>query len=113
MRPNPKKLNALQLRTLAILQTIARQPDLADPPEQDGTVDDFRRCRMGTAITCTSARRWSRRATPADWAIRTCSTHWRAKACCATGSAGLPSLTLEGRNYHTGIDTTLLHGADH
>ena len=38
MRPNPKKLNALQLRTLAILQAIARQPDLADPPEQDGTV---------------------------------------------------------------------------
>jgi hypothetical protein len=38
VRPNPKKLNALQLRTLAILQAIARQPDFADPPHQDGTV---------------------------------------------------------------------------
>ena len=36
VRPNPKKLNALQLRTLAILQAIARRPDLAGPPEQDG-----------------------------------------------------------------------------
>jgi hypothetical protein len=29
------------------------------------------------------------------------------------GPAGLRHLTLEGRNYQTGIDTTLLHGADH
>lgn len=42
MRPlsasNPKRLNALQLRTLAILQAIARDPVYAEPPDADGTV---------------------------------------------------------------------------
>jgi hypothetical protein len=38
VRPNPKKLNALQLRTMAILQAIARETAFAEPPHQDGTV---------------------------------------------------------------------------
>jgi hypothetical protein len=38
MRPNPKKLNALQLKTLAILQAMARDQWLANPPDADGTV---------------------------------------------------------------------------
>jgi hypothetical protein len=38
MRPNPKKLNPLQLRTLVLLQALARERAFADPPKPDGTV---------------------------------------------------------------------------
>jgi hypothetical protein len=38
MRANPKKLNALQLKTLAILQAMAAESSFADPPAEDGTV---------------------------------------------------------------------------
>lgn len=38
MRPNPKKLNALQLKTLALLQAMAGEGAFADPPAEDGTV---------------------------------------------------------------------------
>jgi hypothetical protein len=37
-RPNPLKLNALQARTLTILQELARVPNFASPPEEDGSV---------------------------------------------------------------------------
>jgi hypothetical protein len=38
MRPNPKKLNALQLKTLVLLQAMAREEDFAEPAAEDGTV---------------------------------------------------------------------------
>jgi hypothetical protein len=38
MRPNPKKLNALQLKTLAILQAMAGDSAFADEPAEDGTI---------------------------------------------------------------------------
>jgi hypothetical protein len=112
VRTNPKKLNALQLRTLAILQAIARQPHLADPPEQDGTVSIHTlphrhgdHMHVGTAIV--SARDATGLANPnvLNALVR--------KGLVRHGPAGLPYLTLEGRDYQTGVDTTLLHGADH
>ena len=37
LRSNPSRLNALQLKTLAILQALARERDFAHPPDDDGT----------------------------------------------------------------------------
>lgn len=37
-RTNPLKLNPLQLKTLAILQALAREPGFADPPDAEGLV---------------------------------------------------------------------------
>jgi hypothetical protein len=112
VRTNPKKLNALQLRTLAILQAIARQPDLADPPEQDGTVSIHTlphrhgdHLHLGAATV--SARDASGLGNP------NVLNALARKGLMRAGPAGLPHLTLEGRNYQTGIDTTLLHRADH
>jgi hypothetical protein len=109
---NPKKLNALQLKTLAILQAIAREPDFADPPEQDGTVSIHTlphrhgdHMHLGAAIV--SARDATGLGNPnvLNALVR--------KGLVRHGHAGLPGLTLEGRNYQTGLDTRLLHGADH
>jgi hypothetical protein len=112
VRPNPKKLNALQLRTLALLQVIARQPALADPPEQDGAVSIHTlphqhgdHLHVGAAVV--SARDATGLGNP------NVLNALARKGLLRHGAAGLPSLTLEGRNYQTGLDTTLLHGADH
>ena len=37
-KKNPLKLNALQLRTLTILQQLARSPDHAQPGDEEGSV---------------------------------------------------------------------------
>jgi hypothetical protein len=112
VRPNPKKLNSLQLRTLAILQAIARQPALADPPEQDGTVSIHSlphrhgdHLHVGGAVV--SARDASGLGNP------NVLNALARKGLVRHGPAGLPGLTLEGRNYQTGILATLLHDADH
>jgi hypothetical protein len=38
MRPDPNKLIPLQLKTPAILQAMAEDQGLANPPDEDGTV---------------------------------------------------------------------------
>jgi hypothetical protein len=112
VRPNPKKLNALQLRTLAILQEIAQQSDFADPPHQDGTVSIHTlphrhgdHLHVGTVVI--SSRDASGLDNP-----NVMNTLAR-KGLLHLGPAGLPSLTLEGRNYPTGIAAAVLHAADH
>ena len=112
MRPNPQKLNALQLRTLAILQAIARQQTMADPPDQDGTVSIHTlphrhgdHLHIGAAVV--SARHTTGLGNP------NVLNALARKGLLRHGSGGLPSLTLQGRDYPTGIVATLLHGADH
>jgi hypothetical protein len=112
VRPNPKKLNPLQLRTLALLQAIARQPGLADPPHQDGTVSIHTlphrhgdHLHVGAAVVST------RDATGLD--NPSVMNALARKGLLHLGPAGLPSLTLEGRNYQTGIAAAVLRAADH
>lgn len=112
VRPNPKKLNALQLRTLAILQAIARQPDFADPPRQDGTVSLHTmphrhgdHLHVGTAVI--SARDASGLDNP------NVINALARKGLLRHGPAGLPALTPEGRDYPTGRAAAVLHAADH
>jgi hypothetical protein len=108
MRPNPKKLNALQLRRLAILQAMAEDHGLANPPDEDGTVlihslpsahgDHF---HVGRAVV--SARHATGLANPnvMNALIR--------KGLLLAGAAGVPILTAEGRGYDTGIADQILH----
>jgi hypothetical protein len=61
MRANPSRLNALQLKTLAILQALARERGFAHPPDADGTVL-IHTLPMPMATTSTSGARWCWRA---------------------------------------------------
>lgn len=112
MRPNPKKLNALQLRTLAILQAIAQQPAFADPPHQDGTVSIHTLPRRhGDHLHVGAALVSARDATGLD--NPNVMNALARKGLLRHGPAGLPSLTLEGRDYPTGIAGAVLHTAGH
>ncbi len=108
MRANPKRLNPLQLKTLTILQEMAQDQHLANPPDPDGTVlihslphahgDHF---HVGRAVV--SARDATGLANPNVMSalIR--------KGLLLAGAAGVPILTAEGRSYHTGIADQILH----
>ena len=110
-RPNPKKLNALQLRTLAILQAIARQPAFADPHD-DGTVSIHTLPhRHGDHLHVGGAVIAARDATGLD--NPNVINALARKGLLRHGPAGLPSLTREGRDYPTGIDAAVVHVADH
>ena len=108
MRPNPKKLNPLQLKTLAILQAMAQDPDLANPPDADGTVlihslphahdDHF---HVGPGVV-------SRRDATGLGNPNVMSALVR-KGLLLAGAAGVPILTAEGRGYETGIADQILH----
>ncbi len=112
MRPNPKKLNSLQLKTLTLLQALARERAFADPPKPGGAVslhtlsqahgDHF---HVGPAVV--SVRDATGRGNPSV-------LHALArKGLLLEGRSGLPVLTAEGLAYHTWIDAELLHGEDH
>ena len=112
VRPNPKKLNGLQLRTLAILQAIARQPAFAGSPDQDGSVSIHTLPhRHGDHLHVGAALVSARDATGLD--NQNVMNALARKGLLRHGAAGLPSLTLEGRSYRTGIDAAVLHAADH
>lgn len=53
-RTNPLKLNPLQLKTLAILQALAREPGFADPRTRKASCASAL-IRSRTATMCTSA----------------------------------------------------------
>jgi hypothetical protein len=111
-RANPGKLNALQLKTLAILQALARERDFANPPDPDGSVlihtlpyahgDHF---HIGRAVVL--ARDATGLANPnvMNALVR--------KGLLLGGPAGMPILTGAGLGYETGIAARVLHGADH
>jgi hypothetical protein len=112
MRSNPKKLNALQLKTLAILQAMAAERDFADPPDRDGTVlihsmphahgDHF---HVGPAAVL------ARDTTGLD--NPNVMNALARKGLLLGGPAGLPVLTPEGLAYDTGIAAQILHQTDH
>ena len=107
-RVNPKKLNALQLRTLAVLQLLAADPAFANPPDEDGSVlirglpdphgDHFH-------LTAGTVR--MRDATglhnPAVYGALV------RKGLVLGGMAGMPVLTREGLAYETGLGARILH----
>ena len=108
---NPLGLNALQLRTLTLLQALARLPDHAQSSE-NGAVrvshlphphgDHF---HLGNAVV--AARDASGLANPSAWAAL------ERKGLIRSEFPLAAVLTAEGINYDTGMTRQILHGADH
>lgn len=112
VRPNPKKLNPLQLKTLAILQAMAREQAFADPPDQDGTVSIHSLPhRHGDHIHVGAAVVSARDAT--GLGNRNVLNALARKSLLRHGPAGLPRVTPEGLGYPTGLDAVILQSTDH
>jgi hypothetical protein len=113
MRPNPKKLNRLQLKTLAILQAMAQDQWLANPPDADGTVlihslPHAHGDHLHVGSTVVRARDATGLGNP------NVMTALVRKGLVLGGIPGPPILTAEGLGYETGIAAEILHGAaDH
>lgn len=111
-RPNPMKLNALQAKTLAILQEIARVPGMTDAADATGVVairalpqphgDHF---HVGAAVV--RSRDATGLANPAVFGALS------RKGLIQAGPGGLPALTPTGLGYDTGVADAILHRADH
>ena len=109
---NPRKLNKLQLKTLTLLQELARLPDMATPNQETGevTITAFppphgNHFHMGHYIVL------GRDAT----GLRN-EAVWRALNRKALAYGTFPiaiTLTPAGLEYETGLKDEILHGADH
>ncbi|MBY0431059.1 MAG: hypothetical protein K2Q10_07670 [Rhodospirillales bacterium] len=111
-RKNPLKLNSLQLKTLTLLQEIARHPEMASPVEESGDLmlthlphphgDHF---HVGRAVV----------------AARDATGLHNSAVYVALERKGLVKshypaavvLTAAGRAYETGMAEQILHGSDH
>ena len=108
MRPNPKKLNPLQLKTLAILQATAQDERLANPPDADGTVlihslphahgDHF---HVASAVVRARDATGLGNPNVMNALVR--------KGLLLAGVAGAPILTAEALGYDTGIADQIVH----
>jgi hypothetical protein len=111
-KPNPLKLNALQLRTLTILQALARVPNAGEEGPQAGevTINRFPQAHadhfhLGDAVVSGS------HATGLfNQAV------WNALTRKGLARAEWPSaitLTAEGLAYDTGLEEEILHRSAH
>ena len=111
-RANPSKLNALQLKTLAILQEVARSGGDVSEELADGSValnrlphahgDHF---HVGSAVV--RAKDATGLGNPAVFGAL------RRKGLIAMAPDGRPALTAVAVSYETGIAQAILHRADH
>ena len=109
---NPKKLNKLQLKTLAILQEFAGT-DIAEAGENDGEVKlnqiprphgDHFHVPNGVVLTKDATGLFNR----GVWAALD------RKGLMRTGVFPFSTtLTVEGVDYDTGVREQLVHGSDH
>ena len=112
VRSNPKKLNALQLKTLTILQALAAEQAFADAPDADGAAlihsmpqahgDHF---HVGQAAVLARDATGLGNPNVMNALMR--------KGLLLASPAGQPVLTREGLGYDTGIAAQILHRADH
>ena len=108
---NPLGLNALQLKTLTLLQELARLADYSQPEEEDGSVALTRlphphgnHFHIGEVVV--AARDATGLHNPSVWAALE-----RKGLVRATPPSGV--VTALGRDYDTGMRGTVLHYADH
>jgi hypothetical protein len=109
---NPLNLNALQLKTLTLLQALALLPDHARPSGDDGSVlvsdlpqphgDHF---HLGDAVVM--SRDASGLANPAAWLAL------ERKGLIRGRFPDAAVVTKEGLDYVTGLGDAILHRADH
>jgi|SRR5271166_2514524 len=110
-RHNPLGLNALQLKTLTLLQQLARLPDFSSPGEEIGTVvltrlphphgDHF---HIGEVVVASRDATGLRN--PSVWAALERKGLVRSTPPTAV-------VTVLGLDYDTGFRETILHSADH
>ena len=111
-KANPAKLNPLQLRTLAILQELARDPHHALPPDPSGAVaitnlphphgDHF---HVGNFMV--SSRDASGLFNEAVWKAL------ERKGLARAAFPQVITLTVEGLGYETGIRREIMHHGHH
>lgn len=109
---NPLKLNALQLKTLTLLQELARDPECAEKDAPSGDVTFSRiphphgdHFHLGAKVVL--ARDATGLHNPAVYAALE-------RKGLTRGSYPLSlALTVPGQNYDTGLASVILHGADH
>lgn len=112
MRPNPRKLNPLQLKTLALLQAMASEHAFAGAPDADGAVPIHTMPHAhGDHLHVGPAVASARDAT--GLGNRSVMNALARKGLLLEGRGGLPMLTREGLVYETGIAARILHGTDH
>jgi hypothetical protein len=109
---NPLNLNALQLKTLALFQALAKLPDHARPAEDDGAVvigdlprphgDHF---HLGDAVVL--SRDASGLANHAAWVAL------ERKGLIRSRFPDEAVVTKEGMLYDTGLGGSILHRAEH
>jgi hypothetical protein len=109
---NPLNLNPLQLKTLTLLQVLARLPSHARPAGEDGSIlvsdlpqphgDHF---HLGDAMVAT--RDASGLANPAVWLALD------RKGLIRSQFPWAALLTVEGLGYDTGLADVILHRAEH
>lgn len=111
-RKNPLKLNALQLKTLTLLQQMARSPQHAQPGDEEGSIfvsnfpaahgDHF---HLGDAVVL--ARDASGLGNPNVFAVL------ERKGLLRSIHPLGAMLTAEALAYETGLDGQILHRSDH
>lgn len=110
-RPNPLKLNPLQLKTLTLLQEIARHPELCARSESGEAMVTRLPHPHGNHFHIGAAVVSSRDATglhnPAVYVAL------ERKGLVKNGYPDLIVLTAEGEAYPTGLAGQILHHSDH
>jgi hypothetical protein len=110
-RRNPLNLNALQLRTLTLLQELAQLPEFSRPGEEVGSVvvrppdrhgDHF---HLGEAVV--AARDATGLRNPAVWVAL------ERKGLIRSMYPDVAVLTPLGLDYETGLRETIVHRAGH
>jgi hypothetical protein len=111
-RPNPLRLNPLQLKTLTVLQALAREADFAEPPGEDASVrihslphPHGNHVHLGRAMV--ALRDLSGLGNPSVLSALA------RKGLLKGGAQGAYTLTSAGLAYDTGIARQILHGGDH
>jgi hypothetical protein len=110
---NPLNLNSLQLKTLTLLQELARYPEIARTDDATGnvTIDELphphgNHFHVGRRVAMTSDA--SGLSNPAVYVALA-----RKGLIAPTSMIETPTLTPAGLSYDTGLRDTILHGSDH
>lgn len=111
-RPNPLRLNPLQLKTLTVMQALAQERDFADPPAEDGSVrihslphPHGNHVHLGRAMV--ALRDLSGLGNPSVL------NALARKGLLKGGTDGAYTLTGAGLDYDTGIADQILPGGEH
>lgn len=111
MPPNPARLNALQLKTLTLLQEIARHPIFADEEADGGAVVHMLPDAHGDHFHIGQRVVLGRDATGlSNPAVMTALAR---KGMIVNREDAVLELTAAGRAYATGLRDRILHGSDH